>query len=150
MKHNKVKYYIIKIFISVFFVQLSLISEAQQNEILKLEEEYKNAAPEQKAGILLLLSKTALDSSLELSLRYAEKALPIVRKQQPNDTLECYFMEIIGDTYFYNQNYRKAIRNYELANDLNKNFLSKYESLHLLYKIGSSYKNLGKIRKGEL
>lgn len=132
----------------IVFNIIAFASFAQTDSIPYYEQLLNISKGEERVKIYHRLSRFSLDSSLELSLNYAEEAEKLLRRKYPNDSIEADIAYIQGEAYYYLLEYKRAVRSYISALDKSEGrFFSRSDLMNINYKIGSSYKNIDKLTK---
>jgi serine phosphatase RsbU (regulator of sigma subunit) len=137
------------IFLLLFSVFISSGTFAQSQKIIKLEKQLKSSSGKKEIEILDKLSELCLDSDIDKSIKYAEKAVKKSKKTKVSDYILTSLYNTLGAAHYYKGNYSNSVKNYEKELNLSKKSATKKSIAKAYYNIAILCQKSGKKIKSE-
>ena len=137
------------IFFSLFLLLVTSGTFAQSQKIINLEKQLKSSSGLQEIKILDKLSEIYLDSDIDKSIEYAEKALRKSKKTNTGNRILLNLYNTLGAAYFYRGDYKNSVKNYEEELKISKKRASKKNLAKAYYNIALLYQKSGRKGKAE-
>ncbi len=137
------------IFLSLFLILVSSGTFAQSKKIINLEKQLKSSSGLPEIKILDKLSEIYLDSDIDKSIEYAEKALKKSKKIKTGNKILLNLYNTLGAAYFYRGDYKNSVKNYEEELKISKKSASKKNLAKAYYNIALLYQKSGRKGKAE-